>query len=197
MINNKRIGFGITGSFCTHKDIIKPLKELVEAGNEVVCVLTPAVYSTDTRFGKAKEFISLLEDITGNKVVTSVVEAEGFGPKNPFDIFIIAPITACSLAKMANGLTDNAVLMAQKATMRNNRPVVLSIASNDALGLSGCNIMKLIATKNVFFVPFGQDDPVNKPNSMISDVSQLVNTVEKALSHEQLQPVVISHDGSN
>lgn len=135
-----------------------------------------------------------IESITGEKVVSSIVEAEPFGPKNPLDCMVIAPMTGNSISKFANASTDSPVLMAAKATLRNGSPVVLGISTNDALGLNGVNIMKLLNSKNIYFIPFGQDDPHNKPNSLIADFTKMVETVETAIVHKkQLQPLFVQY----
>lgn len=193
MLEGKKIGFGITGSFCTVNSIPKYISELKELGAELYCFVTPNVLNLDNRFNNASNFINTLETITEKKVISTLTEAERFGPFNPLDCMIIAPITGNSLAKLANGITDNAVLMCTKTTLRNRKPVILAPFTNDALSMNGMNIMKLLNTKKIYFVPFGQDDPVNKPTSMTSDLSKLQMTLEKALIDEQLQPVIIEN----
>lgn len=192
-LEGKRIGVGFTGSHCTYSDVFPQLERLMEENVEVVPVVTDTVRTTDTRFGKAKDHLQKIEDITGKKIITTIKDAEPLGPVAPLDIMVIAPITGNSLSKMANGQTDNAVLMAAKATMRNEDNVVLGIATNDALSLNGPNLMRLMASKNVYFIPYGQDDPYLKPNSLVSDMDMLVDTVKKALFNEQIQPVIIPH----
>ena len=132
-----------------------------------------------------------IEEAAGRKAIKSIVEAEPLGPKEPLDCMVIAPLTGNSLSKLANGLTDSPVLMATKATLRNGHPVVLAISTNDALGLNGVNVMKLISAKNIYFVPFGQDDPFKKPTSMVASMGKICETVQSALQNKQLQPVII------
>lgn len=141
-----------------------------------------------------KNGLKKIEALSGEKVVSSIVEAEPFGPKNPLDCMVIAPMTGNSISKFANASTDSPVLMAAKATLRNGSPVVLGISTNDALGLNGVNIMKLLNSKNIYFIPFGQDDPYNKPNSLISDFTKMVDTVAHAIEQKkQLQPLFIQY----
>ena len=187
----KRIGFALTGSHCTYDAVLPEIKKLVELGAEVVPVVTYTVRSTNTKFGDGDDWLEKIEDAAGRKAIKSIVEAEPLGPREPLDCMVIAPLTGNSLSKLANGLTDSPVLMATKATLRNSRPVVLAISTNDALGLNGVNVMKLMAAKNIYFVPFGQDDPFKKPTSMVAQMNQISETVHSALNGKQLQPVII------
>ncbi len=194
MLEGKRIGLGITASHCTYEDVVPKIKDFRDAGATVVPIITHSVLTAATRFGTGEEWIEKIEAIAGEKVVSSIVEAEPFGPKNPLDCMVIAPMTGNSISKFANASTDNPVLMAAKATLRNGSPVVLGISTNDALGLNGVNIMKLLNSKNIYFIPFGQDDPFNKPNSLIADFTKMRETVEYALIHKkQLQPLFIQY----
>ncbi|MED4827051.1 dipicolinate synthase subunit B [Bacillus atrophaeus] len=197
-LKGKRIGFGLTGSHCTYEAVFPQIEALVKEGAEVRPVVTFTVKSTDTRFGEGAEWIKKIEELTGYEAIDSIVKAEPLGPKLPLDCMIIAPLTGNSMSKLANAMTDSPVLMAAKATIRNNRPVVLGISTNDALGLNGTNLMRLMSTKNIFFIPFGQDDPYKKPNSMVAKMELLPQTVEKALSHQQLQPILVeNYQGSD
>lgn len=194
MLEGKRIGLGITASHCTYEDVIPKIENFTKVGATVVPIITHSVLTAATRFGTGEEWIQKIEALTGEKVVSSIVEAEPFGPKNPLDCMVIAPMTGNSISKFANASTDSPVLMAAKATLRNGSPVVLGISTNDALGLNGVNIMKLMNSKNIYFIPFGQDDPINKPNSLISDFTKMVETVEHAIHHQkQLQPLLIQY----
>ena len=194
MLEGKRIGLGITASHCTYEEVVPKIKSLTDAGATVVPIITPSVLHAATRFGTGQEWIEKIEKLAGEKVVSSIVEAEPFGPKNPLDCMIIAPMTGNSISKFANAATDSAVLMAAKATLRNGSPVVLGISTNDALGLNGMNIMKLLNAKNVYFIPFGQDDPINKPTSMIADFDKMLGTVHYAIAYKkQLQPIIIQY----
>lgn len=190
-LQGKRIGFGITGSHCTYEEIYPEIEKLVRAGAEVLPVVTFTVKNTDTRFGKGEDWIAKIEALTGNTVIDSIVKAEPLGPKAPLDCMVIAPLTGNSMSKFANAMTDSPVLMAAKATLRNQRPVVLAISTNDALGLNGVNLMKLMTTKNIYFVPFGQDDPVKKPNSMVARMSLLDKTILASFEGKQIQPVLV------
>ena len=180
-LNGKRIGFGLTGSHCTYDAVFPEIEKLVNAGAEVVPVVTSTVKNTTTRFGKGEDWIKRIEELTGHKAIDSIVAAEPLGPKMPVDCMVVAPITGASMSKFANALSDSPVLMAAKATLRNQKPVVLGISTNDALGLNGVNIMRLMSTKNIYFIPYGQDDPFKKPNSMVARMSMLVETVEEAI----------------
>ncbi|MFC3882521.1 dipicolinate synthase subunit B [Bacillus songklensis] len=191
MLKGKRIGFGLTGSHCTYEEVMPELEKLVNLGAEVVPVVSYTVQTTDTRFGNGEDWIKKVEEITGNKVIDTIVKAEPMGPKIPVDCMVIAPMTGNSLSKLANAMNESPVLMAAKATMRNHKPVVLGISTNDALGLNGVNIMRLMAAKNIYFIPFGQDAPEQKPNSMVARMSLLTDTVIAALEGKQLQPVII------
>lgn len=185
-----KVGFGITGSFCTLEKSLQNLIELVELGYDVYPIVTKNVYFLDTRFGKANEFVEKLQKITGHEVVHDIVEAEKFGPKNKLDVMVVLPATGNFIAKMACGITDNPVNLAVKATLRNQSPIVLAISTNDALSANGKNIMELLNRKNVYFVPFGQDNYKEKPNSLISHYDLLVPTIEEALDSKQIQPVI-------
>jgi dipicolinate synthase subunit B len=193
MLQGKRIGLGITASHCTYDQILPVISDLKDNGATVVPIITHSVLTAATRFGTGEEWIARIEEATGEKVVSTIVEAEPFGPNNPLDCMIIAPMTGNSISKFANAATDSPVLMAAKATLRNGNPVLLGISTNDALGLNGPNIMKLLNMKNVFFIPFGQDDPFKKPNSLISDFTLMVPAAAAALEHRQLQPLLIIH----
>ena len=187
----KNIGFAITGSFCTHDKALAVIKRLKEKYN-IIPILSPSAFETDTRFGKAKEFREQLEKLTENKIVNTVVEAEPIGPKNLIDVMVIAPCTGNTLSKIANAITDNAVTMVTKAHLRNNKPVVIGISTNDALGKNAENLGKLINTKNIYFVPMGQDDYIKKPNSLICDWSKIEETILRADKKEQLQPIFVN-----
>ncbi|MBM7603270.1 dipicolinate synthase subunit B [Metabacillus crassostreae] len=190
-LTGKRIGFGITGSHCTYEEVYPQIKSLLDEGAEVVPVVSHTMKTTTTRFGEAGEWVEKIEKLTGNKVVDSIVSAEPLGPKRPLDCMVIAPLTGNSMSKFANALTDSPVLMAAKATLRTHRPVVLGISTNDALGLNGVNLMKLMATKDIYFIPFGQDAPDKKPNSMVARMESLLDTVLAAMAGKQFQPVVV------
>jgi dipicolinate synthase subunit B len=193
VLNDLRIGLGITASHCTYEEVIPMINQFTDKGAIVVPIITYSVLTAATRFGTGEEWIEKIEKASGSKVVSKIVEAEPFGPTNPLDCMVIAPMTGNSISKLANAQTDSPVLMAAKATLRNGKPVVLGISTNDALGLNGMNIMKLLSTKNIYFIPFGQDNPHKKPNSLIADFTQIIPTVEHAIQSRQLQPLLISH----
>jgi len=189
-LNGKRIGFGLTGSHCTYDETFPQMQRLMELGADVIPIVSYTVRSTDTKFGEAWEHMERIKDITQEEIISSIPEAEPLGPKEPLDAMVIAPMTGASLSKFANGLTDSPVLMAAKATLRNRNPVILAISTNDALGLNGMNLAKLLAAKYVYFVPFGQDDPYKKETSLVAHMDLLSETVDEALKGNQLQPLL-------
>lgn len=189
-MENITAGFALCGSFCTISDAVRQIPILQNNGVKVIPIMSPVVYETDNRFNKADELKNKIKEITGNDIIHTIVGAEPIGPKKLLDVLIIAPCTGNTLAKMANGITDTSVTMAAKAHLRNNRPVVLAIATNDALSASATNIGKLLNTKNIYFVPFSQDDPHKKTTSIIADFDQLYDTVKKAIKGEQIQPII-------
>ncbi|KKK39552.1 dipicolinate synthase subunit B [Mesobacillus campisalis] len=190
-LKGKRIGFGLTGSHCTYDAVFPEIEKLVKEGADVVPVVSYTVQSTDTRFGNGEDWVKRIEELTGNQVINSIVKAEPLGPNQPLDCMVISPMTGVSMSKFANAMNDSPVLMAAKATLRNQKPVVLGISTNDALGLNGVNLMRLMATKHVYFIPFGQDDPENKPNSMVARMGMTRDTILAALNGRQLQPVIV------
>lgn len=185
-----KLGLAVCGSFCTF-DKIMPIAERLAADCEVTAVMSENAAGTDTRFGCAENAKARLREITGKDVICTIPEAEPIGPKKLFDVLAVAPCTGNTLAKLANGVADSTVTMACKAHLRNGRPVVIAISTNDALGTNAKNIGELMNRKNIYFVPFRQDDPQGKPNSMISDLSLLEETIGAALEGRQLQPVVL------
>ena len=194
MLTNKRIGFGITASHCTYEEVVPKITALRELGAIVVPIVTHSVLAAATRFGTGDEWVKKIEEAAGAKVISTIADAEPLGPKAPLDCMVIAPMTGNSLSRFANAATDSPVLMAAKATMRNGTPVVIGISTNDALGLNGVNLMKLLNSKHIYFIPFGQDDPYKKPNSLISDFNLIAPTIEAAINHQQLQPILIQHE---
>ncbi|MBQ9757871.1 MAG: dipicolinate synthase subunit B [Clostridia bacterium] len=189
-LKNKTVGFAITGSFCTFKKVFPQIKKLVEAGAKVIPIMSETSYTTDTRFGKAEEHIRKLEEMTKEKVIASIRDAEPIGPKEILDVLVVAPCTGNSLAKIATGIADSSVTLAVKAHLRNKRPVVIAVSTNDGLGNNAKNIGILSNMKNIFFVPFGQDDFKNKENSLVAEMEQIVPSIEAALEGKQLQPVI-------
>ncbi|RAL26345.1 dipicolinate synthase subunit B [Thermoflavimicrobium daqui] len=189
--NGKTIGFGLTGSHCTHDEVLPQISRLVELGANVIPVVSHTVANVDSRFGKAEAWIEKIKNITGKMPLMSIPETEPIGPKKMLDCLVIAPCTGNSLARLANALTDGPVLMAAKAQMRNHRPVVIAISSNDALGLNAANIAKLLAAKDIYFVPFGQDNPQGKPKSMVARMELIPETCLQAIEGKQLQPLLV------
>ena len=189
MSGKKRLGLALCGSYCTYEQVFKAAESLAES-YELIPIMSDTAAETDTRFGKAADHIRRLMALTGKRVVTTIAEAEPLGPKEPMDAMLIAPCTGNTLAKLAHGMTDSAVVMAAKAHLRNGRPLVIAFSTNDGLSGSAENIARLLNRKNVYFVPFRQDDPAKKPRSLQSDFTRLCNTVEAALRGEQLQPIL-------
>ncbi len=185
------LGYAMCGSFCTIKKSIEILKELSRLDIKIKPIMSEIVYSTDTRFGKASDIIEAVEEICGEKIIHSIADAEPIGPKNLLDVVAVCPCTGNTTAKIALGITDTPVTMAVKAHLRNNKPVVLAVATNDALGASAKNFGLLHNTKNIFFVPYGQDDAISKNNSLVADFKLLPATIEAALDGKQLQPVFL------
>ena len=189
-INEKNIGIAFTGSFCTYKKSFAELENLVAAGARVQTIFSNAAQNIDSRFGEADSFIKRAEEITGKKPFLTIKESELVGPSAMFDLMVIMPCTGNTVAKLANGITDSPVLMAAKAHLRNEKPLVLCIASNDALGMNMKNIGLLMNAKNIYFVPFSQDDPEKKPNSLVAHFEKLTDTIKYALDGKQIQPVL-------
>lgn len=184
----KTLGFAMCGSFCTLSVAVDHMKLLREKYS-ILPVMSKHAYETDTRFGRAEDFIMQAEEITGNAVRHTIVDTEPIGPKSLVDLMIVAPCTGNTLSKIANGITDTSVTMAVKSSLRIGIPVVLCVASNDALSASGPSLIKLMNTKNIYFVPLSQDDSVKKPTSLVADFSLLPETVEAAFKGIQMQPI--------
>ena len=189
-LKDKKVGLGITGSFCNFNKIQEIILDLKSQGAEVIPIVSTISRDTTTRFYKRQEFIKMLEDNTGNKIIDTIVKAEPVGPKNMLDILIICPCTGNTVAKLSNGITDSPVLMAFKSHIRNNKPVVIGISTNDGLGQNLKNIAELLNSKNTYFVPFNQDDYINKPKSLVCDYNKIVDTVKYALDNKQIQPII-------
>lgn len=187
------VGFALTASHCTIASVLFQLGELVAAGAQVMPVVSPTVEEENTRFGRARELLDNLESITGYKIIRSIVEAEPIGPKIMFDILIVAPCTGNTLAKVANGITDSTVLMAIKAHLRNQLPVLLAIATNDGLGFNAKNLGIILNAKHIYLVPFGQDDPESKPNSLVAKMDLIIPAALEAIKGKQLQPLIVTH----
>jgi dipicolinate synthase subunit B len=190
-IRGKNVGVALTGSYCTFDKVFPQIERLVQENANVYTIFSERSQTTDTRFGNADDYLKKAKELTGKDPITTIVDAEGLGPKNMLDIIVIAPCTGNTLAKMANAITDSAVLMAAKGLLRNGKPVVLAISTNDALSNNLKNIGLLINAKNVYFVPFSQDNYKGKPNSMVAHFDMLIPTLEEALEGRQLQPVIL------
>ena len=189
-LKGKHIGIAFTGSFCTYEKAFEELQKLVNEGALVQTIFSNAASSTDSRFGQANTFLEKAAIMTGIKPMLTISQAEPIGPKNLLDILVLFPCTGNTIAKLANGITDTPALMAAKAHLRNNKPLLISVSTNDALGMNMKNIGLLMNTKNIYFIPFGQDDPKKKPNSMIAHTELLIPSIEAALEGNQYQPVI-------
>ncbi|MBQ3755035.1 MAG: dipicolinate synthase subunit B [Clostridia bacterium] len=192
MMENKiKLGLCVTGSFCTFTNTLKMVDELITLGYDITPVFSYNVATLDTRFLKQADFERLIVQKTGKTPVKTIPDAEPFGTKNAVDIMLVAPCTGNTLAKLANGITDTPVTLAVKAHLRNNRPVVIALSSNDSLAANARNLGRLLNTKNYYFVPFGQDAPDAKPNSLVADLNFVPKTLEYALNGKQFQPLVL------
>ena len=190
MAEKKTLGLALCGSYCTYEKLFAGAEELAER-YDLIPIMSDTAAETDSRFGTAVEHMQRLMALCGGKpVVSSIPEAEPLGPARPMDALLIAPCTGNTLAKLAHGVTDSAVTMAAKAHLRNNKPVILALSTNDGLSGSAENIARLLNRKHIYFVPFGQDDPENKPCSLQSDFTRLLPAVEAALAGKQLQPIL-------
>lgn len=188
----KRLGFAMCGSFCTFEKVLEQAERLVAGGMRLLPVMSTAAAETDTRFGSSASFRARLSCLTDAAVITTVAAAEPIGPQNMADALLIAPCTGNTLGKLANGITDTPVTMAAKSMLRTGKPVILAISTNDGLAGSFQNIGRLMNVKNIYFVPFGQDDPLHKPSSLQADFTLLESAVESARSGRQLQPVLLT-----
>ncbi|HJC00978.1 MAG TPA: dipicolinate synthase subunit B [Candidatus Flavonifractor merdavium] len=186
-----RVGFAFCGSFCTFHQAMTALEQVHARYGDVTPIVSEASAATDSRFGPAHEYMREMERICDRRVIDSIPKAEPIGPKHLLDVLVICPCTGNTLAKLANGITDTTVTMAAKAHLRNGGPVVLCLATNDGLAASAKNIGTLLDKKNVYFVPFGQDDPVEKPTSLVADFSRVNDAIDAALRGEQLQPLLL------
>ena len=191
-LKDKKIGFALTGSHCTLEKMFPELEKLLAEGADIYPIISPSVDQTDTRFGDATEWKTRLVKTTGHKIINTVSGAEPLGPRGELDAFVVAPCTGNSMAKLATGITDTAVLMGAKAQLRNQKPVIVAISTNDGLGFNAKNIGILLSAKHVYMVPFGQDSPFTKPNSLVAKMELLLPTILAALDGRQLQPVLIN-----
>lgn len=185
------IGFALTGSFCTFAKTLELMETLACEGHNLIPIMSQHARTIDTRFGKANDIVARVEEICGKNIIDTIDKAEPIGPKNLLDILVIAPCTGNTLGKMANGITDTSVTMAAKSTLRNQRPVLIGVSTNDALGASSKNIGTLQNTKNIYFIPMKQDDPKQKPCSMVADFTKTLDAIEGAIIGKQIQPVML------
>lgn len=185
------IGYALCGSFCTFKDSTEAMKKLKERYGDILPIMSYNAYSTDTRFGDHETWNKMIEDVCQKKIVNTIFDAEPLGPKISLDALVIAPCTGNTLAKLANGITDTPVCMAAKAHLRSDRPLVIALASNDAMSANLGNIAKLLTRKNIYFVPMCQDEPIKKPHSLVADFSLLQETLEGAFSGKQIRKLFL------
>lgn len=190
-LKDKKIGFVLTGSFCTFSKTIPKMKELIEKGAEVIPIMSFNSYNLDTKFGKAQDFINEIEEITGKKIIHTIQEAEPIGPKRLTDIMVIAPCSGNTMAKLACDIIDTPATMAVKSHLRNNLPVVIAPSTNNGLSGNAKNIGILLNRKHYYFVPFRQDNPITKPRSIVFDSEYIVKTIESALEDEQIEPILL------
>lgn len=186
-----KVGYALTGSFCTFERTISQIEGLVKSDMDVLPIMSFNAYNLDTRFGKAEDFRKRIEEITGNKIIASIEAAEPIGPKKLVDILVVLPCTGNTLAKLANGIYDTPVTLAVKSHIRNQRPVVIGVSSNDSLRASARNIGTLLNSNHYYFIPMKQDDPEKKPFSIVCDFDKTKETVEAALCGKQIQPILI------
>ncbi|MBX6378137.1 MAG: dipicolinate synthase subunit B [Clostridia bacterium] len=190
-LEGRTVGFALAGSHCTLEEIFGPLRQLRQMGATIVPIISHTVDTVTTRFGSPEDWKRGLREISGREPLCTIPEVEPLGPQRALDCVVVAPCTGNTMARIANALTDTPVVMAVKATLRNQRPVVLAISTNDGLGLNAHNLAKLLNAKNVYFVPFGQDNPQAKPNSLVAHFDLLVPTVLAALEGRQYQPLLV------
>ncbi len=189
MSDKLRVGVALCGSFCTFSAVLPQINEMCKQF-DVLPIMSERAYQTDTRFGAATDFVHELEEMCGKKVLHTVTQTEPIGPKKLLDVLVVAPATGNTLAKLAAGIADSAVTLAVKAHLRNERPVVLAVSTNDALGTAAKNIGVLLGARHMYFVPFRQDDPISKPRSAVADMSKIMDTVILASNGQQIQPII-------
>lgn len=192
-LNNVQIGFAYTGSFCTFSQAISAMETLIAEKAKVQVLFSHRAANTNTRFGRGEDWVQAAQEQTGQDLIQSIVDAEPVGPEGLFDLLVIAPCTGNTLAKLANGITDDTVLMAAKAQLRNCKPVLIAIATNDGLGFNAINLGRLLPAKNIFFVPFGQDSPEKKQNSLLAHMNLVLPAAKEALQGRQIQPLLRSY----
>ena len=190
-MSKTRLGFAMTGSFCTFQKVFSVIRELKNAGYDILPILSDHVYQSDTRFYSRQEVIETLASITGNKPLSTLQEVEPIGPKKLLDAYVIAPMTGASMGKMAHGIFDTPALLGAKSHLRNGRPVLVAPSTNDGLSTAAENIGKILAMRHVYIVPFGQDDPAGKPRSVVADFSRIPEALAAALAGAQVQPILL------
>lgn len=190
-MNQITVGFAVCGSFCTFEKVIPQMQRLADVNYNIIPIMSETAYCTDTRFGTAEGYRKRIESICKKEIICTVTGAEPIGPKKLLDLLIIAPCTGNTLAKIANGITDSCVTLAAKAHLRNSRPLLLGVSTNDALATGAQNIGRLMNYKNIFFIPMRQDDPVEKPSSLVADFTLTEKSVQAALDNRQLQPLFV------
>lgn len=188
-----KIGLALTASVCTFEKVYEGTANLIAAGAIVTPIVSYNAAAIDSRFGKASDWVRKFEILTGNKALMTITEVEPIGPKNMFDILVVAPCTGNTIAKLANAINDSPVLMAVKSQIRNQKPVVIAISTNDGLGMNAKNIGVLLNSKHFFFIPFGQDNPKDKKNSLVANIDYIIPTIEQALDGIQMQPMIIQY----
>ena len=186
-----KIGFVLTGSFCTFKKVLPVMEELIKEEAEIIPIMSYNSYNLDTKFGKAKDFITQIEEITNKKIIHTIQDAEPIGPKQMTDIMVIAPCSGNTMAKLACDIIDTPAVMAAKSHLRNNRPLVIAPSTNNGLSGNAENIGKLLNRRNYFFVPCRQDNPITKPRSIVFDPEYIIKTIEYALKKEQISPILL------
>ena len=190
-LTGKKVGFVLTGSFCTFKKVIPKIKEMIKLGADILPIMSFNSYNLDTKFGKAEDFINEIEEITNKKIIHTITEAEPIGPKKMTDIMVIAPCSGNTMAKLSCDIIDTPAVMAAKSHLRNNRPLVIAPSTNSGLSGNAENIGKLLNRKNYYFVPFRQDNPITKPRSIVFDAEYIIKTIKYALDGEQISPILI------
>ncbi len=190
-MNKIKVGFALCGSFCTFEKAKEQIKYLIQNDFELFPIMSFNAYNTDTRFGKAETHINEIEEICGKKIISTLTQAEPVGPQKMFDIMVIEPCTGNTIAKLASGITDTPVTLAAKAHLRNDRPLLIAVSTNDALSMAATNIGKLMNNKNVFFVPMRQDDCEKKPRSVVADFNKTYDAILSSLNAKQIQPIYI------
>ena len=190
-LTGKKVGFVLTGSFCTFKKVIPKIKEMIKLGADILPIMSFNSYNLDTKFGKAEDFINEIEEITNKKIIHTITEAEPIGPKTMTDIMVISPCSGNTMAKLSCDIIDTPAVMAAKSHLRNNRPLVIAPSTNNGLSGNAENIGKLLNRKNYYFVPFRQDNPITKPRSILFDAEYIIKTIKYALDGEQISPILI------